>query len=56
MLAEKKDADFASKRKHIEVQSMNGDVLSINIVDFLRIVAENKFAENNFYDKWRMIQ
>ena len=56
IMEDKKDAEFQSKKKNLEIHSIEGDMLSVNILEFLDIVAGNQFADNAFYEKWRMIQ
>lgn len=55
-LHEQKDYDFVKDKKVIEILSVSNETLVMSLMDFLDFSAENKYSEQSFYEKWKMIQ
>ena len=55
-LNEQKDYDFVKDKKAVEILTVSDEVLQMSLMDFLDYAAENKYSDQNFYEKWKMIQ
>lgn len=55
-LNSRKDSDFFTKKKSLEIRTLNGEILQLNLMQFLDFISENNYNEQYFYERWRMIQ
>lgn len=56
LLKEQKDYDFIKDKKVIEVTTVSSEVLVMTLMEFLDYASENKYSDQNFYEKWKIIQ
>lgn len=55
-MKDQKDYDYIKDKKAIEVTTVSNEVLVMTLLDFLDYASENKYNEQVFYERWKLIQ